>query len=287
MNRKYDYIIIGSGFGGSVSALRLAEKGYQVAVIEQGKRYRPKDFPKSNWNLRKYLWFPQIGLYGIQALTLLKDVFIFHGAGVGGGSLVYANNLLIPPDDILNDPAWGQADWKTTIMPYYQKARHMLGATPAQNITVADKFLKECAADIGKEDTFHINDVGIYYVEPNVTVPHPYIDGKGPDRTGCTSCGGCMTGCRYSAKNTLDLNYLYLAEQLGVKIFPDRQVVDVLPAANTGYTIKTRQVSGFFRKREDFTTRGVFFSAGVMGTVKLLHKCKANGSLPHLSLIHI
>ena len=283
MNRKYDYIIIGSGFGGSVSALRLAEKGYQVAVIEQGKRYRPKDFPKSNWNLRKYLWFPQIGLYGIQALTLLKDVFIFHGAGVGGGSLVYANNLLIPPDDVLNDPAWGQADWKTTIMPYYQKARHMLGATPARNITVADKFLKECAADIGKEDTFHINDVGIYYGEPNVTVSDPYFDGKGPDRTGCTSCGGCMTGCRYSAKNTLDLNYLYLAEQLGVRIFPDRQVVDVLPAANTGYTIKTRQVSGFFRKREDFTTRGVFFSAGVMGTVKLLHKCKANGSLPHIS----
>ena len=200
MNRKYDYIIIGSGFGGSVSALRLAEKGYQVAVIEQGKRYRPKDFPKSNWNLRKYFWFPQIGLYGIQALTLLKDVFIFHGAGVGGGSLVYANNLLIPPDDVLNDPAWGQADWKTTIMPYYQKARHMLGATPAQNITVADKFLKECAADIGKEDTFHINDVGIYYGEPNVTVPDPYFDGKGPDRTGCTSCGGCMTGCRYSPR---------------------------------------------------------------------------------------
>jgi len=282
MNKGYDYIIVGSGFGGSVAALRLAEKGYRVAVIEQGKRYRPQDFPKRNWNLRKFLWLPKIGLYGIQALTLLKDVFILHGAGVGGGSLVYANQLLIPPDEVLDDPAWGQADWRSTIKPYYDKARRMLGATPAQEITIADELLKECAADIGKGDTFHINEVGIYYGEPDLTVPDPYFNGEGPDRTGCTSCGACMTGCRLGAKNTLDLNYLYLAEQLGVEIIPETCVIDVVPLEND-YSVITKPITGFWRSVNKYSAKGIIFSGGVMGTVKLLHECKALNSLPLIS----
>jgi cholesterol oxidase len=283
MSKTYDYIIIGSGFGGSVSALRLAEKGYSVLVIEQGKRYQTEDFPKSNWNLRKYFWAPKLALYGIQAMTLLKDVFILHGTGVGGGSLVYANNLLIPPDKVFNDPRWGSEGWKEKLSPYYKIAQIMLGATPSKVITKADKILKKCAAEIGKEDTFHVNDVAIYFGEEDVTVPDPYFYGKGPDRTGCTLCGGCMVGCRYGAKNTLDKNYLYLAEQLGVKIVSETKVIDVLPQADDQYQIETKKVTGIFGKKSNFNAKGVVFSGGVMGTVKLLHKCQDNGSLPNIS----
>lgn len=283
MPKIYDYIIIGSGFGGSVSALRLAEKGYSVLVIEQGKRYQTEDFPKTNWNLRKYFWLPKLGLYGIQAMTLLKDVFILHGTGVGGGSLVYANNLLIPPDKIFDDPRWGSKGWKDKLAPYYKTAQKMLGATPSKVITKADRILKECAAEIGKEDTFHINDVAIYFGEEDVTVPDPYFDGKGPERTGCNLCGGCMVGCRYGAKNTLDKNYLYLAEQLGVTIVPETRVVDVKPMSNDQYQITTKKVTGLFSKKEVFHSKGVIFSGGVMGTVKLLHRCKAISSLPKIS----
>lgn len=283
MSKTYDYIIIGSGFGGSVSALRLAEKGYSVLVIEQGKRYLTKDFPKSNWNLRKYFWAPKLALYGIQAMTLLKDVFILHGTGVGGGSLVYANNLLIPPDKVFDDPRWGSNGWKEKLTPFYKIAQIMLGATPSKVITKADKILKKCAAEIGKEDTFHVNDVGIFFGEEDVTVPDPYFNGKGPDRTGCTLCGGCMVGCRYGAKNTLDKNYLYLAEQLGVKIISETKVIDVLPQADDQYQIETKKVTGIISKRSIFKSKGVVFSGGVMGTVKLLHKCQDNGSLPNIS----
>jgi len=283
MSITYDYIIIGSGFGGSVSALRLAEKGYSVLVIEQGKRYQTEDFPKTNWNFRKYFWFPKLALYGIQAMTLLKDVFILHGTGVGGGSLVYANNLLIPPDNVFDDLRWGSKGWKEKLAPFYKLAQTMLGATPSKVITKADKILKECAAEIGKEDTFHVNDVGIYFGEEEVTVPDPYFDGKGPDRTGCTLCGGCLVGCRYGAKNTLDKNYLFLAEQLGVTIIPETKVVDVNPTSNNQYQISTKKVTGIFSKKSTFNTKGVIFSGGVMGTVKLLHQCKDNGSLPNIS----
>ncbi len=199
MSEPYDYIIIGSGFGGSVAALRLAEKGYRVAVIEQGRRYRPRDFPRTNFNLRKFLWMPRLGLYGIQAMTLLKDVFIFHGTGVGGGSLVYAGNLLVPPDEVFEDPAWQGGNWKAKLAPHFKTARRMLGAAPHEVITPADELLRECAADIGKGDTFHLNDVGIYFGEEGETVPDPFFDGQGPDRTGCTLCGGCMVGCREGA----------------------------------------------------------------------------------------
>ena len=283
MQKIYDYIIIGSGFGGSVSALRLAEKGYSVLVIEQGKRYKTEDFPKSNWNFRKYFWAPKLALYGIQAMTLLKDVFILHGTGVGGGSLVYANNLLIPPDKVFDDPHWGGKSWKHKLTPFYKLAQKMLGATPSKVITKADRILKECAAEIGKEDTFHVNDVGIYFGEEDVTVPDPYFDGKGPDRTGCTLCGGCMVGCRYGAKNTLDKNYLYLSERLGVKIIPETRVLNVSPQTDDLYLIETKKVTGFFGHKSTFQSKGVIFSGGVMGTVKLLHRCKAIGSLANLS----
>ncbi|MEE9573896.1 MAG: GMC family oxidoreductase [Candidatus Neomarinimicrobiota bacterium] len=283
MSQIYDYIIIGSGFGGSVSALRLAEKGYSVLVIEQGKRYQTKNFPKTNWNLRKFFWAPKLALYGIQAMTLLKDVFILHGTGVGGGSLVYANNLLIPPDKVFDDPRWGSKGWKEKLTPYYKLAQKMLGATPSKVITKADKILKECAKEIGKADTFHVNDVGIYFGEEDVTVPDPYFDGKGPERTGCTLCGGCMVGCRYGAKNTLDKNYLYLAEQLGAKIVSETRVIDVLPQMDDHYQLTCKKVTGLFGKKKIFHSKGVIFSGGVMGTVKLLYQCQDNGSLSNIS----
>ena len=281
--KDYDYIVIGSGFGGSVAALRLAEKGYKVAVIEQGKRYRSKDFPKTNWNFRKYFWLPKIGFYGIQALTLLKDVFILHGAGVGGGSLVYANNLIVPPDEAFDNPVWGGPDWKEKLTPFYEKAKIMLGVTKSEVITHADKLLRECAEDAGVGDTFHVNDVGVYFGEPGVKVSDPYFDGQGPDRTGCILCGGCMVGCRHGAKNTLDMNYLFLAEKLGVDIIPETRVVDVQPNESENYILITKKVTGIVKRKMVYHAGGVVFSGGVMGTVKLLHHCKSKGSLPNIS----
>jgi cholesterol oxidase len=283
MQLDCDYLIIGSGFGGSVSALRLAEKGYSVTVIEQGRRFRPQDFAKSNWNLPKAFWLPALGLHGIQAMTLMKDVFILHGAGVGGGSLVYANNLLTPPDPVFEDPIWGDPGWKGKMDVYYQRARTMLGATPSMVITRADELLKECAGEQGRGDTFHINDVGVYFGEEDVTVPDPYFNGAGPDRTGCIKCGACMTGCRYGSKNTLDMNYLHLAERLGVRIIPRTRTIDVRPAKGGGYIIHTEKLGGPIKPRHQYRAKGVVFAGGVMGTVPLLLKCKHRGSLPNLS----
>ncbi len=283
MTEPVDYIIVGSGFGGSVAALRLAEKGYSVIVLEQGQRYHPSDFPKTNWNFRRFFWMPKIFFYGIQAMTLMKDVFILHGTGVGGGSLVYANNLIIPPDDVFDQPGWGGPGWKEKLNPHFATAQRMLGATPSKELTPADEYLRECAAEIGKGDTFHVNDVGVYFGQPDETVRDPYFDGHGPDRTGCTMCGGCMVGCRVGAKNTLDMNYLYLAEQLGAQVIPDSRVVDVRPAENGGYQVESRRVTGLLSPRRTYRAGGVIFSGGSMGTVKLLMQCAARGSLPGVS----
>jgi cholesterol oxidase len=283
MSELYDYIIVGSGFGGSVAALRLSEKGYRVLVVEQGKRYRPEDFPKTNWNLKKFFWMPKLAMYGIQAMTQLKHIFILHGTGVGGGSLVYANNLLVPPDEVFLDPRWSDPHWKDRLDPFYKHAKRMLGAVPSKITTPADDILKACAEEISKADTFHVNDVGIYFGEENVTVPDPYFNGKGPERTGCVLCGGCMVGCRYGAKNTLDMNYLYFAEQLGAEIRPESQVIDVIPSTSGGYKVQMKKVTGILGKKTDFHCKGVIFSGGVMGTVKLLLKCKSSGSLPNIS----
>jgi len=282
MTKDYDYIIIGSGFGGSVSALRLAEKGYKVAVLEKGKRYQPEDYAKTNWNLRKYFWLPQLKLYGIQCMTLLKHVFILHGAGVGGGSLVYANNLLVPPDEVFEKPEWGSKGWKNRLAPHYATAQKMLGATPSPTLSPTDEFLAEVGRELTGKDTFHINDVGVFYEKSGETVPDPYFKGEGPDRIGCTLCGACMVGCRDGGKNTLDKNYLYLAEKLGVDILPETEVTQILNRGD-GYRIITRKSTGFRHPVQTFTTKGVILSGGVMGTVKLLLKSKANGDLPHLS----
>ncbi|RMF09274.1 MAG: GMC family oxidoreductase [Candidatus Neomarinimicrobiota bacterium] len=283
MDFDVDYVVVGSGFGGSVAALRLVEKGYSVLVIERGQRYYTRDFPRRNWNVRKFLWLPRLRLYGILALTLLKDVFILHGAGVGGGSLVYANNLLIPPDEVLSDPQWGHPDWKRRIRPYYEKSRRMLGATPARNLTAADTLLKQLAEEDQRGDTFHVNEVGIFYGKPHTSVADPYFDGQGPSRSGCTECGGCMTGCRENAKNTLDKNYLYLAEQQGVRVLSQHEVTQLLPMAGGGYLVQCRRVRGWRRPWRTFQARGVVLSGGVMGTVPLLLKLKTSGALPRLS----
>jgi len=278
----YDFIIIGSGFGGSVSALRLAEKGYKVAVLEKGKRWKTEDFPKTNWNIRKNLWLPAIGCYGYQMLTQLKHVLIFHGGGVGGGSLVYANQLLVPPDEVFKRPEWGPGNWKEKLMPCYDRAKKMLGANQSPQVGIADKCLQEVGIELTGKDTFHKNDVGIFFGTADKKVPDPYFGGKGPDRTGCTFCGSCMVGCPVGAKNTLDKNYLYLAEGLGVKIMSETMVTGVRPC-DGGYEVLTKKSTGFRHPEKIYKAKGVIFSASVLGTVKLLNKCKQDGMLPNIS----
>jgi cholesterol oxidase len=281
----FDYIVIGSGFGGSVSALRLAEKGYSVAVVERGKRWRSEDFPATNWSVRKYLWAPLARCFGIQAITLLRDVMVLHGCGVGGGSLVYANTLLVPPDAVFADPRWrALGDWKRDLAVHYATAQRMLGVTTAKCLSETDDVLRAIAHDVGRGDTFHPTEVGVFFGEPGKTVPDPYFGGRGPDRAGCVECGGCMVGCRHNAKNTLDKNYLYLAEQLGVRIIAESEVLDIRPRAGGGYEIDTRKITDWlFKRRRTLSARGVVLSGGVLGTVPLLLKCKQRGSLARLS----
>jgi cholesterol oxidase len=279
----YDYIIIGSGFGGSVSALRLGEKGYKVAVLEKGKRYRTEDFPRTNWNLRKSLWMPQLGLYGIFALTFLRHVFVLHGAGVGGGSLNYCNQLLVPPDEVFQKLEWGPGDWKAKLPPFYEVARRMLGVNPSPRVGKADEILAEIGREIRGEDTFHINEVGVFFGEPDKTVPDPYFNGDGPSRTGCTFCGACIVGCRVGGKNTLDKNYLYLAEnKYGVAIVPETEVTGIRPL-DEGYEVIAVRSTGLCHNKRIYRASSVVISGGVMGSVKLLLKCKAEGLLPNLS----
>jgi len=278
----YDYVVVGSGFGGSVSALRLTEKGYTVAVLEKGKRYFAEDFPKTNWNLRRYLWMPKLGLHGIQMLTLLRGVLILHGGGVGGGSLVYANQLLVPPDEVFQRPEWGSGDWKAKLSAHYEEARRMLGANPSPRIGRSEEVLREIGTEIRGEDTFHMNDVGVFFGEPDVKLPDPYFGGDGPDRTGCTFCGACMIGCPVGAKNSLDKNYLYLAEKLGTQIVPETAVTGVRPF-NGGYEVISRRSTGIMRGETRIRSKGVVLSAGVLGTLELLMRCKQEKLLPAIS----
>jgi cholesterol oxidase len=278
----FDYLVIGSGFGGSVSALRLAEKGYRVAVLEKGKRYRAEDFPPTSWRLRRYLWLPKLGLYGIQMLSLFRHVLVLHGAGVGGGSLVFANQLLVPPDEVFSKPEWGAGDWLGKLAPHYAEAQRMLGANPSPTVGRADEILREVGIEMRGEDTFHRNDVAVFFGEPGKTVPDPYLGGEGPELTGCTHCGACMIGCAVGAKNSLDHNYLFFAEKLGTRIFAETEVTAVKPTAD-GYEVSTRKSTGWRHPERKFTARGVVFSGGVMGTVKLLMKCKQRGWLPGVS----
>ena len=282
---EFDFIIIGSGFGGSVSALRLAEKGYKVAVLEAGRRFGQDDFPKTNWNLRKYVHMPKLGLHGFMRYSLLPDVLILSGAGVGGGSLVYCNTLYVPPDSYFNNKRWSHlADWKKELMPHYETAKRMLGVVTSPFTGVGDLQLKQVAEDLGRGETFKNTPVAVYFGEPGVESPDPYFNGEGPARSGCTLCGGCMVGCRHNAKNTLDKNYLYLAEKKGVRIFPEHQVTDIRVLQGGGYEIDTQRTGAWFKKEnKTFTAGGVVLSAGVLGTIKLLMSCKAKGSLPNIS----
>ena len=284
MGFDHDVIVIGSGFGGSVSALRLTEKGYKVAVLEAGKRFRDEDFAKNSWRLRKYLWLPQLGCYGIQRIDLLKDVLILSGAGVGGGSLVYANTLYEPLAPFYKDPAWGHiTDWKRELAPYYDQAKRMLGVTTYPFETPADRVIKQVAAEMGVEGTFHHTPVGVLFGEEGKSIADPYFGGEGPDRKACLNCGECMTGCRHNAKNTLVKNYLYLAEKHGAEIHPLTTATAVRPLPGGGYEVEVRRTNRRFRKRKVMTAEQVVFSASTMGTQKLLHRMKDQGVLPNVS----
>jgi cholesterol oxidase len=282
----FDWIVIGSGFGGSVSALRLAEKGYRVLVLEKGKRFGLTDFPRNNTEFRNWMWAPQLGARGIFQMTFMKHVTILHGVGVGGGSLVYANTLPVPKRAFFEAASWAHLaeDWQAELAPHYQTVRRMLGATPYPGSTPGDRVLAQIAQEIGRSDEHHPTDVAVFFGKPGVEVPDPYFGGKGPARVGCTECGACMTGCRVGAKNTLDRNYLYLAEQLGTQVLPETEVTAVRPAADgSGYVVETR---GSFQhaQKQSFQTAQVVFAGGVMGTLPLLLAMQKDpAGLPKLS----
>ena len=286
-----DFVIIGSGFGGSVSALRLVQKGYQVLVLEKGRRLGAADFPESNWDLKRWLWMPQLGLRGIFKMTFLRHVTALSGVGVGGGSLVYANTLPVPQDDFFQNPSWAAlADWKTELAPHYPEVRRMLGASENPYTTPADEVIRQIGKDLGRPDSdFRRSPVAVHFGTPGLTVPDPYFGGEGPERTGCNQCGGCMVGCRFGAKNTLDKNYLWLAEKRGLSIEADTEVTRVTPLdgaeGTTGYRIEALQgPSHYGRVKRMLTAKQVIFSGGVLGTVPLLLKLREErGGLPRLS----
>ncbi len=305
MHQIYDYVIIGSGFGGSVSAMRLTEKGYSVLLLEKGKRYHDNDFAKSNWQYWKYLWIPAIRAHGILQISILKGVMVLHGAGVGGGSLGYANVLEVPTDETFATSAWNQnVAWGKVLKPHYETAKKMLGVARNPKLWKADDMLKQFAGERGMSQTFRATDVGAYFGEEGVTVPDPYFNGEGPARAGCRHCGACMVGCRYNAKNTLPKNYLYFAEKNGAKIISEAEVVDIKPLTPTplpapfgdasrgegqrvmaGYEIEFKSSTRFlYGHRQRVQARGVILSAGVMGTIKLLLNLRdVKKSLPNLS----
>lgn len=282
---QYDFVIIGSGFGGSVSALRLSEKGYRVLVIEKGKRYDDSDFARTNWQFWKYLWMPALRAHGILQISLLKGLMVLHGVGVGGGSLGYANVLEVPSEATFATPAWNRPiSWGEVLRPHYQTARRMLGVARNPKLWPADEVLRQIAREHGTEDTFRTTEVGAFFGEPGVTVPDPYFDGAGPARAGCRHCGGCMVGCRYNAKNTLPKNYLYFAEKLGAEIWAEKEVTDVRPQADGGYRVSWVDSTRWPKRRGQVYARKVIFAAGVMGTLKLLLTLRdVKGSLPNLS----
>lgn len=290
----FDYVIIGSGFGGSVSAMRLTEKGYKVLVLERGRRYRDQDFPKTNWNIWKYLWLPALRCFGIMEFSMLKDVLVLHGDGVGGGSLMYGNVLMEPDDVYFNQPGWKKVtDWKSTLKPFYPLARYMLGVDQSQRRWKADEVLMQIAEEAGVGDTFQTTEVGVFFGEGSKEgeeVPDPYFGGEGPRRKSCIYCGGCMVGCRYNAKNSLVKNYLYFAEKWGAEVWPECEVHDIQPLdkAQPGgarYQVAYRKTTAWLNKPEQVVhARNVIVSAGTLGTNRLLFKCKEiTKSLPNIS----
>ena len=272
----YDFIIIGSGFGGSVAGLRLVQKGYKVLMLEKGHRYAAEDFPRSNWNLRRWLWMPRLGFRGFFKMTWFRHLTALSGVGVGGGSLVYANTLPVPKPEFFTATSWGHlADWKVELAPHYAEAKRMLGVARNPYLGAADKVFKAVAEEIGRGDRFEHSHVGVYFGEKGEEAPDPYFDGEGPARTGCNFCGGCMIGCRYDSKNTLDRNYLYLAEKRGLEIRPDTEVTWVRPLADGGYHVDALEGASILpwrRSRRTWTADRVIFSGGVLGSVNLLLK---------------
>ncbi|HMZ15663.1 MAG TPA: GMC family oxidoreductase [Mycobacterium sp.] len=290
MEPDYDVLIIGSGFGGSVSALRLTEKGYKVGVLEAGRRFADHEFAKTSWRLREFLWAPRLGCYGIQRIHLLRNVMILAGAGVGGGSLNYANTLYVPPEPFFNDRQWSHiTDWREELMPHYDQAKRMLGVVMNPTFTDADRIMKEVADEMGVGDTFTPTPVGVFFgadgqKTPGKTVADPYFGGVGPARTGCIECGECMTGCRHGAKNTLVKNYLGLAEKAGAQVIPMTTVTGFSQRPDGTWEIETVRTGRWARKsRRTFTARHLILAAGTWGTQKLLFKMRDSGTLPKLS----
>jgi cholesterol oxidase len=282
----HDFIIVGSGFGGSVAGLRLVDKGYRVLMLEKGSELQAKDFPKTNWNLKRWMWLPWLGFRGLFKMTFFRHVTILSGVGVGGGSLTYACTHPVPKRSFFSTGSWAElADWESELRPYYAEAKRMLGVTTTPFVTVPDRALASVAAAWGQADDVHPTDVAIYFGEPGKTVPDPYFGGEGPPRTGCTRCGGCMLGCRHDAKNSLDKNYLYLARKRGMQLEADTEVTAVRPLEGGGYRIEAKQGRWpLFRRKVSWTARQVVLAGGVLGTVELLLRMKDDpAGLPRLS----
>jgi cholesterol oxidase len=280
----YDYIVIGSGFGGSVASLRLIEKGYKVLTIEQGKRFNPEDFPKTNWNLRKYLWIPALRFFGFQKISFYSTASILSGTGIGGGSLVYANTLYIPPDDFFRNSSWSQfGDWKKILEPYFERAAFMLGRTKYSKLNTEDIVLREIAKDMNAADTFDTVHVGVILNGADGE-NDPYFNGLGPLRKRCTECGGCMVGCRENAKNSLDRNYLWFAEKLGLEILAETKA-EKIDFKDNLYNVEVKNVTSFlFHKKKIIKSKGLILAAGTLGTLELLLKQKYQyHTLPFLS----
>lgn len=286
----YDVLVIGSGFGGSVAALRLTEKGYRVGVLEAGRRFDESSYPRTSWDVRNFLWAPKLGCFGIQRISLLRNVLILSGAGVGGGSLNYANTLYEPPSAFYADPQWSHiTDWNAELGPYYDQAKRMLGVTTFPGTTAADEVLRAVAEDLGVGHTYRPTPVGVFFDSPGIEVADPYFGGAGPRRSGCLNCGACMTGCRHNAKNTLPKNYLYLAEAAGAQVHPLTTVTRLRcprrpERPGVAFEIETVRTGRWVqRARQSFTADQVVLAAGALGTAKLLHRMRDCGELPRLS----
>jgi cholesterol oxidase len=283
--QDFDVVIVGSGFGGSVAALRLTEKGYKVAVLEAGRRFADKDFPKTSWRLSRFLYMPRLGLRGIQRIHILPDVLVLAGAGVGGGSLVYANTLYKPPASYFADKQWNQiTDWDAELSPWYDQASRMLGVASNPYFSPSDEAMKQVADQMGVGHTFKLAPLVVYFGDGNgVKSKDPFFGGVGPDRDGCLQCGACMTGCRHNAKNTLPKNYLGLAEKAGAKVFPEHTVVKMEQLSDGSWKISARKSSAWFGGKRSFTAAQVVVAAGTYNTQKLMHKMKSDGTLPKIS----
>jgi cholesterol oxidase len=281
---EYDFVIMGSGFGGSVTAMRLATAGFKVLVVEQGRRFSKEDFPKRNWNLRKWLWMPALRFHGFFRIRIFRHITVLAGAGVGGGSLVYANTLPVPDEVFFHSGSWKDlADWKQELQPYYRTAKEMLGTDTNPRFGPGDEALERLSKEIGKADTFHATNVAVFFGEEGKEVKDPFFKGEGPVREGCRFCGGCMVGCRYNAKNTLDKNYLYLAESRGAEVWERTRVVDLIPVdqnGSGGYLVKLKKQGSL--NRIEVKARHFIFSGGVLGTVPMLLKLRKR-RLPGLS----